>query len=208
MPSARSRVRRRSWRCLSRWGLAAAGRRFGQHLRQRPGAAVVGLAGHHWPRGGGHGGWPTVLRRTDRRLRRLRSVPGRRAATMPRDGRARVARGVLRRRPRRPRAGAGRVPGAAARRPAGGRRLPGGAARGVVARAAEGARDTGEQVLVVGGGSVGLLAVAAARAMGLEVDLEARHPHQNSAGERLGAGSADGEYDIAVEAAGTDSGAG
>ena len=32
----------------------------------------------------------------------------------------------------------------------------------------------GERVLVVGGGSVGLLMVAAARAMGLEVDLEAR----------------------------------
>ena len=64
----------------------------------------------------------------------------------------------------------------------------------------------GERVLVVGGGSVGLLAVAAARAMGLEVDLEARHPHQNSAGERLGAGSPHGEYDIVVEAAGTDSG--
>ena len=58
----------------------------------------------------------------------------------------------------------------------------------------------GERVLVVGGGSVGLLAVAAARAMGLEVDLEARHPHQKSAGERLGAGSPHGEYDIVVEA--------
>ena len=62
----------------------------------------------------------------------------------------------------------------------------------------------GERVLVVGGGSVGLLAVAAARAMGLEVDLEARHDHQKAAGERLGAGTPRGQYDITVEAAGTD----
>ena len=63
----------------------------------------------------------------------------------------------------------------------------------------------GERVLVVGGGSVGLLAVAAARALGLEVDLEARHPHQKAAGERLGAGAPDGEYDVVIEAAGTES---
>lgn len=62
----------------------------------------------------------------------------------------------------------------------------------------------GERVLVVGGGSVGLLAVAAAAAMGLEVDLEARHDHQRAAGERLGAGAPRGQYDITVEAAGTD----
>jgi threonine dehydrogenase-like Zn-dependent dehydrogenase len=63
----------------------------------------------------------------------------------------------------------------------------------------------GERALVVGGGSVGLLAVAAARAMGLEVDLEARHPHQKAAGERLGAGTPNGEYAVVVESAGTDS---
>lgn len=62
----------------------------------------------------------------------------------------------------------------------------------------------GERVLVVGGGSVGLLTVAAARAMGLEVDLDARHEHQRVAGDRLGAGSPRGQYDITVEAAGTD----
>ncbi len=64
---------------------------------------------------------------------------------------------------------------------------------------------TGERVLVVGGGSVGLLTVAAARAMGLDVDLEARHDHQREAGDRLGAGIPRGQYDITVEAAGTDS---
>ncbi len=63
----------------------------------------------------------------------------------------------------------------------------------------------GQRALVVGGGSVGLLAVAAARAMGLAVDLDARHRHQQQAGERLGAGSPSGRYDITVEAAGTDS---
>jgi threonine dehydrogenase-like Zn-dependent dehydrogenase len=62
----------------------------------------------------------------------------------------------------------------------------------------------GQRVLVVGGGSVGLLTVAAARAMGLDVDLEARHDHQRVAGERLGAGAPRGQYDITVEAAGTD----
>lgn len=62
----------------------------------------------------------------------------------------------------------------------------------------------GERVLVVGGGSVGLLTVAAARAMALDVDLDARHDHQRAAGDRLGAGSPRGQYDITVEAAGTD----
>ena len=64
--------------------------------------------------------------------------------------------------------------------------------------------EPGQRVLVVGGGSVGLLAVAAARAIGLEVDLEARHNAQHAAGERLGAGTRAGQYDITVEAAGTD----
>jgi threonine dehydrogenase-like Zn-dependent dehydrogenase len=63
----------------------------------------------------------------------------------------------------------------------------------------------GDRVLVVGGGSVGLLAVAAARAIGLQADLDARHEHQRCAGERLGAGSPSGHYEVIVEAAGTDS---
>jgi len=63
----------------------------------------------------------------------------------------------------------------------------------------------GRRVLVVGGGTIGLLAVAAARAMGLDVDLVARHGHQRAAGERLGAGTPRGQYDITVESAGTDS---
>ena len=60
-------------------------------------------------------------------------------------------------------------------------------------------------VAVVGGGTIGLVAVAAARDAGVrDLGLAARHPHQREAGERLGASVvADGEYDVIVEAAGT-----
>jgi 2-desacetyl-2-hydroxyethyl bacteriochlorophyllide A dehydrogenase len=62
------------------------------------------------------------------------------------------------------------------------------------------------RVAVVGAGAIGLSAVAAARAIGCDpVGLVARHPHQQAAGERLGATVADdGEYDVVVEAAGTE----
>ncbi len=64
----------------------------------------------------------------------------------------------------------------------------------------------GTRVAVVGAGALGLLAVAGARRQGGdEVALEARHPHQREAGERLGARiGAQGLYDVVVEAAGTD----
>ncbi|MCK9928050.1 zinc-binding dehydrogenase [Frankia sp. Mgl5] len=64
------------------------------------------------------------------------------------------------------------------------------------------------RVAVVGAGALGLLAVAGARHQGApEVALDARHPHQAEAGERLGATLAhDGLYDVVVEAAGSDSG--
>src|SRR4051812_25346735 len=65
--------------------------------------------------------------------------------------------------------------------------------------------EPGERVVVVGGGSIGLLAVAAARAAGHEVALDARHPHQIEAGERLGATRPTGAYDVVIEAAGSDS---
>ena len=65
--------------------------------------------------------------------------------------------------------------------------------------------EAGNRVLVVGGGTIGLTAVAAARYAGAEVDLSAKHPHQVEAGERLGAGTAaTGEYDVVIEAAGTE----
>ena len=59
---------------------------------------------------------------------------------------------------------------------------------------------------VVGAGALGLLAVAGARRLGADaVALEARHPYQKEAGERLGARvGADGVYDVVVEAAGTE----
>jgi 2-desacetyl-2-hydroxyethyl bacteriochlorophyllide A dehydrogenase len=65
----------------------------------------------------------------------------------------------------------------------------------------------GKRVAVVGGGALGLLAVAGARRLGGEdVALEARHPHQWEAGERLGAQrGTDGLYDVVVEAAGSPS---
>ena len=63
----------------------------------------------------------------------------------------------------------------------------------------------GKRVAVVGGGALGLLAVAGARRLGGEdVALEARHPHQWEAGDRLGARcGAEGVFDVVVEAAGT-----
>jgi threonine dehydrogenase-like Zn-dependent dehydrogenase len=64
----------------------------------------------------------------------------------------------------------------------------------------------GERVAVVGGGAIGLCAVAAARAAGAEVVLEARHDAQRAAGERLGAAAkASGAADLVVDAAGTES---
>jgi 2-desacetyl-2-hydroxyethyl bacteriochlorophyllide A dehydrogenase len=67
------------------------------------------------------------------------------------------------------------------------------------------ATGPGTRVAIVGAGGLGLLAVAGARRMGApEVALDARHPHQREAGERLGATiGADGHYDVVVEAAGS-----
>jgi threonine dehydrogenase-like Zn-dependent dehydrogenase len=62
------------------------------------------------------------------------------------------------------------------------------------------------RVAVVGGGAIGLLAVAGARAMGAEeVALDARYPHQREAGERLGGGEPSGLYDVVIESAGSSS---
>jgi threonine dehydrogenase-like Zn-dependent dehydrogenase len=61
----------------------------------------------------------------------------------------------------------------------------------------------GERVAVIGGGAIGLLAVAAARASGAEVGLEARHDAQGAAGAQLGAGPARGGATLVIEAAGT-----
>jgi 2-desacetyl-2-hydroxyethyl bacteriochlorophyllide A dehydrogenase len=64
----------------------------------------------------------------------------------------------------------------------------------------------GERVLVVGGGSIGLNALAVARHRGVAADLAARHGHQLDAGEALGAGTVPGDdYDVVIDAAGTQS---
>jgi 2-desacetyl-2-hydroxyethyl bacteriochlorophyllide A dehydrogenase len=63
----------------------------------------------------------------------------------------------------------------------------------------------GTRVAIVGAGALGLLAISDARTMGAEeVHIEARHPHQKEAAERLGARvGTDGEYDVVLEAAGS-----
>lgn len=63
-----------------------------------------------------------------------------------------------------------------------------------------------QRVAVVGGGAIGLLMVAAAMDMGAaEVSLESRYPHQREVGERFGATSASGDYDVVLDAAGSGS---
>ncbi len=65
-----------------------------------------------------------------------------------------------------------------------------------------GALEAGQRVLVLGAGSIGLLTVAAARALGAgEVWLTARHPHQAQVGERLGASRVLKEDDVPAECA-------
>ncbi len=63
--------------------------------------------------------------------------------------------------------------------------------------------------LVMGGGAIGLSAVAAARATHAEVDLVARHPAQRAAGKKLGAEIVDlaagGGYDVVLVCAGSES---
>ena len=63
----------------------------------------------------------------------------------------------------------------------------------------------GERFLVVGGGSMGLLAAAAAQHQGLDVDVDTRHEHQVAAAERLRFGRPNGAYDVVLDAAGTES---
>jgi 2-desacetyl-2-hydroxyethyl bacteriochlorophyllide A dehydrogenase len=69
-----------------------------------------------------------------------------------------------------------------------------------------GGANVNTSVAVVGAGGLGLLAVAAATHMGaFAVDVEARHPHQREAVERLGGHvSTHGLYDVVIEAAGSE----
>ncbi len=61
-----------------------------------------------------------------------------------------------------------------------------------------------QSVAIVGGGSIGLSALAVSVASGARTVLVARHDHQRAAAERLGGDTRLAEgYDIAVDAAGT-----
>ncbi len=60
-----------------------------------------------------------------------------------------------------------------------------------------------QRVAVVGGGSLGQLAIVAAQACGAEVAMEARHDAQVEVARGLGAGAVSEGYDVVIEAAGT-----
>jgi threonine dehydrogenase-like Zn-dependent dehydrogenase len=63
--------------------------------------------------------------------------------------------------------------------------------------------DRAERVAVVGGGTMGLCAVAGATETAREVSLSARHPHQQAVGQLLGATPISGHYDLVVDSAGS-----
>ena len=65
--------------------------------------------------------------------------------------------------------------------------------------------EAGQRVAVVGGGTLGIAAVAAAVHAGCEVGAVTRHAHQTAAAEAVGGRPAEGRYDVVVEAAGTSS---
>jgi threonine dehydrogenase-like Zn-dependent dehydrogenase len=64
--------------------------------------------------------------------------------------------------------------------------------------------DASQRVAVIGGGTVGLCAVAVASATNATVGLSARYDHQVAAGNLLGAEGIEGKYDLVVESAGTE----
>jgi threonine dehydrogenase-like Zn-dependent dehydrogenase len=61
----------------------------------------------------------------------------------------------------------------------------------------------GQRVAVVGGGTIGQLALVASQAEGATVSVEARHDAQKVVAERLGGQEVTGGYDVVIEAAGT-----
>jgi len=66
--------------------------------------------------------------------------------------------------------------------------------------------DPDTRVAIVGAGAIGILAAASAQTMGApEVAVEARHPHQHSARERIGAEVATSGYDVVIETGGSES---
>ncbi len=62
------------------------------------------------------------------------------------------------------------------------------------------------RVAIVGAGAIGILAAASAQQMGAtEVAVEARHPHQHEARERIGAVVPTSGYDVVIETGGSES---
>ena len=62
------------------------------------------------------------------------------------------------------------------------------------------------RVAIVGAGAIGILAAASAQEMGAaEVAVEARHPHQHEARERIGAVVPTSGYDVVIETGGSES---
>ncbi len=65
----------------------------------------------------------------------------------------------------------------------------------------------GLRVAVVGAGAIGILTAVAAQSLdAAEVAIEARHPHQHEARERIGAVVPSGAFDVVLETAGSESG--
>jgi 2-desacetyl-2-hydroxyethyl bacteriochlorophyllide A dehydrogenase len=64
----------------------------------------------------------------------------------------------------------------------------------------------GQRVAVIGAGSLGLIVAAATKAAGCDTSISARHLHQVTAAEKLelGLGELSGEYDVVVDAAGSE----
>lgn len=63
-----------------------------------------------------------------------------------------------------------------------------------------------QRVAVIGGGAIGLCAVAVASDVGAEVGLTAKYDHQTAAGKRLGAVPVEGKYDLVAECTGSKEG--
>ena len=59
------------------------------------------------------------------------------------------------------------------------------------------------KIAVIGGGTIGMCVIAAAKYIGCEVDLFAKYDHQKEAGSKLGAGILEGLYDRVVDCVGT-----
>lgn len=64
--------------------------------------------------------------------------------------------------------------------------------------------EPGMKALVIGAGSIGLATVMAARWMGVDVDVAARHPHQQAAADALGGHLVvEGDYDVVIDSVGS-----